>query len=221
MMLSKAPGARAAGDVPFTARQVERMFPRIITNTLFARRSDGSWSYTYTVLTEDGKRREKLVYADLAALTAIDAEPVTQSIMTHYISAAEFPIYAAAGFKSCDGSENAPGLQHSTMLGYSVVREVIKETNDTETRFVAPALDCYPLQSNLVASGGYNRVKVTRIDVGEPAPSLFAPPAGYVERSPSQIQDLYAERIPGARMFRDDELPRLQERYRLNHLAQR
>lgn len=214
------PAARGAGVPPFTVVQINQMFgtskkdPMFVGESTFARRSDGSWLHAYTAVGEDGIRRKVVEYVDLKSLVAMHSEPVTQSITTRPLSVSEIVIEAAAGFKTCDGSESGKELASATMLGYSVVRVITKDSGGTEVKWVAPQLDCYPLQSEYTALEGRRVVDVvTNVRAGEPEATLFQVPEGYVERSPREIHDLYGAKIHGGRYLSDHLLEKADKRY--------
>jgi hypothetical protein len=117
--------------------------------------------------------------------------------------------------KGCIGSEAAEGLPESLMLGYRVVKIVTKYGGDTKTIWVAPALDCYALESEFTTHDGRRRTElVTALREGQPTDDLFEVPAGYVVRTPAEIQAQYSQRIPGAAYLSERDVERLMNRYK-------
>ncbi len=218
--LTSPPQSHGATFRPFTVNEVQQMFgnandPLVTIHATFARRSDGSWSHTYDVKAQDHVPREAVEFLDVSSAIFVHAEPVTRSIMTRHLALAELPDYVRAGVRGCDGSEDKPDLQRSAMLGFDVVRIETKEGSGTELKLVAPMLDCYPLRDVFTAvDGRRTATSVIAIREGEPSSNLFEPPQGYLERSPKEIQALYGQIIPGAKLFDDRQLPALEQRYR-------
>jgi hypothetical protein len=220
--LREPPTARGAQMKAFTVHKVDKMFSDQshgqggavhVFESVFARRSDGSWSTSSDDTAEDGIRRKFLEYADFARMIFVHTEPVTESVMTRPLSAADFPLEAAAAFKPCDGAEKGDS-PHLRKLGYDVVRITITEKYETQTKWVAPALDCYPLESHYeFTNGAHNESGATQVDEGEPSPALFEAPINYVERSPAEIQRVYAQRIAGGKFLPDTMLEMVERRY--------
>ncbi len=221
--LPNPPVAKGANIVPFVARRTTQYFgrsPGMLSSmdSTFARRSDSSWAHSYDVQydaqLQDGSRRRVFEYVDVSSLTAVHSEPVTQSIMTLHLTATDLPLNVEAGFKACDGSETAPGPEHSTMLDFEVVKLSVTEQGDTEVKWVAPALDCFPIQSTFTTHDG-RRVNtiVNSIEVGQPPAELFLPPMGYVERSPKQTRSVYQMVFPGVKYLPDSMLELVESRY--------
>ena len=101
--------------------------------------------------------------------------------------------------------------EHTSMLGQDVVKvhgvQGPSERSSESTEWKAPDLDCFTLSSTHVLSvPSGNPVATTTVETlfvveGEPQPALFELPAGYKERSPSQLADEYARRFGGASFF--------------------
>jgi hypothetical protein len=214
---------KAAPSVPFLAHRTTQFLgdgaaPASSFHSTLARTADGSWAHSYEVRydpqREDGATRTVLEFVDVSRLVTVHVEPVTQSITTRHFSIADLPTEAGAGFPACEGSENAPGLERATMLGFDVVRLSSRDGGDSEVKWVAPALDCYPLWSLFTAWNGRQVLEiVTDIEVGPPPANLFSPPPGYVERSPRQIQSLYSQRFPDSTYLPNDVLELVERRY--------
>jgi hypothetical protein len=188
------------------------LFPHL--NTTFARRNDGSWSHEYESQAEDGRRRTVLEFVDVERLVTVHSEPVTQSIMTRHLSLAALPSELEAGFHACDGTELAADAEHKTKLGYDLVRVSSRDSSGAETKWVAPALDCYPIDMTATAPDGRRHTSmVTEVQLGPPSADRFIAPSGFAERSPTDIHQMYREKIPGAEHFPGRTLRLFQDRY--------
>lgn len=217
--LQRPPVARGAGSLAFTVQELERRYakggtdPVQVSEVTYARRPDGSWSHTYSAVGEDGQSRQVLEYVDFARMNAAHLEPVTGSVTTFPLVDRDVPAEATAVFKGCDGSESIARARHSKILGYDVVEVSKTYGAETEVNWVAPALDCFSLQSTASMNGSHNEVTATSVRVGEPSAALFETPAGYVERSPKEVQALYSTRVSGGRLFTDKMLEQVESRY--------
>lgn len=85
------------------------------------------------------------------------------------------------------------------------------------TKWAAPGLDCYVLSMSAVKyvnsnPGSKTSRETVSLIPGEPQTSLFAIPANYVERSPSQVANEFERRF-GRRPFSDSVLQRAEEMY--------
>jgi hypothetical protein len=212
---------------PFVLHQVEKMYkegayePVVSSHQVFARRSDGSWSFTHTGREADGSYATVVEYFNSVHDIYVHTEPVTRSVMTRAVPPAEIQRHLEAGFRSCQslkaGYEAGP---HSRMLGYDVI--LVSETDKagTESRWVAPALDCYALRSVYrTPDGRHDDFAVGEVQEVEPPAELCEVPSGYVERSPKEIEALYAKRIPGAEVFPRSILERLERKYKAERPA--
>jgi len=218
--LSYPPFVRGASVAPFTVQQTNLMVagkndPAEVFDSTFARRGDESWSHAFTSADLSGVRRRVLEYVDMQSLISVHSEPRTQSIMTMHLPLAELSREAPAGFTTCSGLDISDGSQHSTILGFDVVQVVVYDALGTEVKWVAPVLDCYPLYSAFTGPNGERTIEVvTKVQEGEPSRDLFVPPVGYVERSPKEIQALYAETSSATEFLPDDMLNLVEKRYK-------
>jgi hypothetical protein len=206
---------------PFTAHQTETGYsreqnaPPAVTASSLARRSDGSWVHSYDVTSPHGEMGRVVEYLDVRSRLFVHPEPFTKSKMTSHLSESELPVYIQAAFEVCDGTEKDESQPQSNILGYEVVRIVRNLGYGVDTRWVAPALDCYPLESSvLFRSGAHNETKVTSIQEGDPPDSAFQVPTDFVERSPEELQAVYAQKYPGLKFFGDKEMETMKARYR-------
>jgi hypothetical protein len=162
------------------------------TTYVVARRSDGSNSISFSVESPKGEKGFVTEIFDHSSLKYKSIEPFTHSVTTDNHTAAEMAS-ELTDKHGCSPEELAivtASTSSATMLGYTVFP--IAESNG-DMKWVAPALGCYPLKQTEEMSprGSRNEITVTSVEEGEPDPDLFAVPANYVERSPSEVDALY------------------------------
>ena len=220
-LILKPPPVHGRELAAFTVEQVEERLPNVnakptsVMKVAFARRGDGSWFHSYPVQGQDGKTRELVEFADLGALISVHTEPVTKSAMSRHLKAVDLRSEISSSFEACDGSEKSPGAEHGELFGLETVH-ISKKLGSAgiDDKWVAPLLDCYPLRSVYTAQDGRQiKVAATNLSIGEPVGDLFRIPSGYVERSPREIDALYAKSIPGSKYLPEEQLERLEARY--------
>ncbi len=218
--LQAPPTVHGYQATPFLVRQAEKMFQEgssrsDVSDETFARRGDGSWSFSHTGRAADGSSAHVLEYFDLVRMISVGTEYVTRSVMTTAVKASEIPTYLEAGFIPCSGLKAGyEAGPHSRILGYDTILLSESDKEGTDLRWVAPALDCYPLRSVYrTTEGRHDDFEASAVEEVEPPAILFEVPSGYVERSPKEIQALYAEQIPGAEVYPKEVLERLERRY--------
>jgi len=88
-----------------------------------------------------------------------------------------------------------------SFLGFGIIRIQLGKPGAVDTEFWnAPDLDCYPLRQIMEfrdASGNVTDLSddsVISVSCGEPSADLFSIPADYVERPPSELERLNAEK---------------------------
>ncbi len=177
----------------FTIHQTETSYPKeenappVVMESSLSRRSDGSWVHTFDVISPQGESNRVVEFFDARARVSVQGQPFTKSRMTFHLGESEIPEHIRAAFKVCDGDEKDESLPRSNILGYEVVRIVRDVGFGIDTSWVAPALDCYPLEDDfLFRSGSHSETKVTSIQEGEPPDSAFQLPPDFVERSPEE-----------------------------------
>ena len=204
---------------PFVVHQSDQSFIKgkavaPAADVVFARRQDGSWAHTYATSSPRGEVGQALEFADVRGGRSVHTEPFTRSAATFHVDRSEFARKAGYGFLMCDGTEQNAALSHFSMLGYDVAQILKSEGADKITRWVAPALNCYPLKEHIdFGSETITDIVATSIREGDPPDSMFEVPAGYVERSPSETQAVYMQRYPGVALFNDDALATIEKRY--------
>lgn len=212
--------ARAQGGewTPFTAAMVERTYqepgvgcatcgaptagPRIL-NYVHATRRDGSW-------VRDMKRQimpdrgwgDMRVVMDYSAGARTSVDPSTESLTTY-----PYPRDVIAKLSTTpQACSTDPGAKHATFLGYDtvVVERTLRGSGDGDpgkiTEWRAPELNCFALKHTLERELPGLRVRVEReallVKEGDPFPDLFEIPAGYVQRSPSEVMAERGRRFP-------------------------
>ncbi len=164
--------------------------------TVFASRADGS--SVDLRLMGDGKMAGNKAIFDLTRGQRVVVDPLSESTTTYALAPPEIS-RLRLNASSCVG---IGGSERGEILGVEVVkierrpppsgngnREEIEE-------WLAPSLNCYPLRRTATLYNSGRRLAVTTqeatsITLGEPDEELFAVPAGYAERTPSEV---YAER---------------------------
>jgi hypothetical protein len=196
---------------PFTATIVERMYagdataPVHVENYISAVRGDGSQVKDFKrQVMPNGGWGDMRVISDLSARRRTTVDPSTESVTTYPYSD-KAAARLATPPSACSSNANAP---HATLLGYDTVMVQTAlpgapgETREL-TQWLAPALNCFALKETMTfhqpdSASSRTTTEAVLVKVGEPSKSLFDIPAGYVERTPSQV---FAER---ARRFPDE-----------------
>jgi hypothetical protein len=226
--LSQGGRAQVRGPlfVPFTANIDEEHFtrsaarePASVNHIAVERTSDGSEVTSTSVTAPDAQRTGELVEGfSVASRMHYVLEPFTRSIMTYHLSDAE--VKSILDSKRCPSDINEL-KEHSKMFGLDVVRRREK-TDFANTSFeitddwMAPDLACFTLKEIYsVSDGPWNRRMVISLVRGEPPQSIFNIPVDYVERSPSEISDIW-KAFFGVPFLSDSSLNAYEKRY-LSH----
>jgi len=195
--------------VPFTAAMVERSYsgsstkPSNIENYVYARRRDGSWVRdTKRQIMPDGGWGDMRVVEDYSSGSRTTVDPGTESLVTYPYSAKSVARLSAAP-AACSADPNA---QHATLLGYDTVivrRNLAGPPGEVTkaTYWRAPTLNCFALKEVVTLEcetcpPARNTREALLVSEGDPSPTLFEIPAGYVERTPSQVFAEFARRFP-------------------------
>lgn len=209
----------------FTVYQRELSFPRernqppAVTDFTIAQRNDGSRVREFTVSGRESPNGSEGTVVDIWDIPKrhfINVEPFTHSKSTFLMSDKQISdllssAHACHGIRSLLGSGHLP---YKTMLGHKVYQVVGRRHNIVQSSWVAPDLNCFPLEKTAVfPSGAKNRWTVVKIVEGEPSGSMFRPPAGYVERSPEQVESLY-ERLFGKELYPKQMTEHAEREYR-------
>lgn len=219
----------------FTATMVERRYkpssttPAYTENYIYARRADGSWVRDVKrQIMQNGGWGDMRVIMDYSSLERTAVDPSTQSLTTTPLSRA-----AAASLSSppstCSTDPNAP---HATLLGYDTVRAESTlsgtgpGTTIKVTEWRAAQLQCFPLKETISVqfSKGAGWFHTTRealfVSTGEQSGALFEIPAGYVERTPSEVMAVRAKLFPNEPPTPAKTLKALDEVYQSSRQAQ-
>ena len=217
----KPPSSYGAGVSPFTIEQVEERYGPAsslpsVDYVTYARRRDGSVAHSYCYdCARDGSHKPTIEYVDATSLTVVQLEPVTKSTTSRPILTTDLAGEIDRVIKGCDGSEVSKGSETSAMLGYEVVKVTAVESLGTEVRWVAPKLNCYPLQLDYTTKDGRSRIKiyVKSVVEGEPASHLFTSPSDFLERSPKDRNKAYSDLFPGVQYYSGVGLERFERVY--------
>ncbi len=166
-----------------------------------AYRQDGSSVQSRQLQAPDGRAVEQRTVRDLGAGREVVADGLTDSLTTYPLKPAQ-----AAAQREADTSCRSAGGERKTILGFEavLVTQDLPGPPDSVRRLEswrAPILGCFSLQeAYLMGSPGgaaltvVNESRVLEVKAGSPDPSLFAIPAGYTERSPSEVVQEYSRR---------------------------
>jgi hypothetical protein len=222
---SSKPQLVAAAYVPFTAHLVEDHFANAAASASASiqyitveRKADGSEATLIAVNSPDMQTGSLDDILDVPSHTHVTVESFTKSTMTFYLSGSQLNNELAR--RHCPADVNAL-TQHSTILGYDIVRYHVqygpyppRTRYDTDDKWMALAFACFALKEiSGASSGAWNRTTVVSLTEDEPAASLFAVPAGYIERTPAQLAAKWARMFPGSDWMPADSLQRLQRNY--------
>src|SRR5580693_8166171 len=204
--------------VPFTAHLVEKHCATLnasqpVTNEIsVGRRRDGSEVEITSVHSPDKSQIGLLVYIlDVKSSREIQLEPFTKSIMTFYLSPSE--LAERLGSKRCPGSITQL-TEHSKMLNYDVVRGKDEYKKSTADKWLAPYLSCFTLKEVYsTTDGAWNEKTAVSLTEGEPQASMFEIPSDYIERSPSQIADVWTVVFPSSIWMSDQAATSFDKNY--------
>jgi hypothetical protein len=206
---------------PFTVFQIERRYDdtgveAYNENKLTAIRSDGSWAWTAQRPGPDGHLYGVGAIYDLSKRQVIGWEGLTESISTTRLTDGELAFYKKVD-RSCQASS-----ERSTALGQEVAKYAWGREKSEMVEWRAPEMNCFPLRtiakklSSSLSVEAKTTTETLFILPGEPAPSLFSPPPGYTERSPSSEADEYERRF-GKRPFSSKIQQKADEKYLAKH----
>jgi hypothetical protein len=119
---------------------------------------------------------------------------------------------------SCAGLSDGTwkSLGKSSMLGLPVIEVEVEKTDRSVTKeWVAPDLQCYALKRTYVEDDELRtKIEVVSIDLKEPEPKVFEPPAGYELVSPLEMENRYRVKFPGHELMGLSAY-KLEEQYQL------
>jgi hypothetical protein len=205
--------------VPFSAHLVEKHYatlnalqPAATNEISVGRRRDGSEVEITSVHSPDKSQIGSSVYIlDVNSSREIQLEPFTKSIMTFYLSPSE--LAERLGSKRCPGTITQL-TEHSNMLNYDVVRGKDEYRKATADKWLAPSLSCFKLKEVYsTADGAWNEKIAVSLTEGEPQASMFEIPSDYIERSPSQIADVWTVVFPGSIWMSDQAATSFDKNY--------
>lgn len=150
--------------------------------------------------TVDGRPDPIDTVLDLTKAERITFDPLGKTVTTYHLKAKAVKALAAPGPKCEIPGDASP----ETTLGYLTYHfnesHVFGTKTVREEKWVAPALDCFPLRRSYEVwdSGQYQGRTVGHVislTVGTPDSSLFEVPKGYVERTPTEAMAIHAEKL--------------------------
>jgi hypothetical protein len=214
---------------PFTLTEQELYFskgdavPKEVDHVV-ARRADGSLVRSFVVTgsdSPDGTEGTHVMILNVPSRLQITLESFTRSSMTRKLSKEKLDS-RLSDEPFCDGLAKAArrkaGADSQTVLGYRVFPVREKNRDWISEKWVAPVLDCYPLKETvqfLDSSGqedGHNLTMVKTVKEGEPSSELFLVPGDYTERSPAEVEKIYASKYPGHELY-GKMLPNIERSY--------
>jgi hypothetical protein len=223
----KRVGAQNREWVPFQVAMVERDYavgttaPLRTQNYLLARRGDGSSvkSIPMQIMAKGGWANQRII-EDFAAQRRTSIDPATESLTTYHYSS------RVVGMLSTPSSlcRDDPQAAHVQILGYDTV--LVTHTAPTPGAGIevkewrAPQLNCFALKEEATSPDGQSTItrEALLVTQGPPPASLFEIPAGYIERSPSEVMAERGRRFPdetGASVLGDaSNFTRLDQVYR-------
>lgn len=195
--------ACAAGSFkPFTASVLTKYYTdgKLVRTEvqLHAMRADGSMARL--VQSVDDKPGGMRIVFDVPRSLRVTIEPVTQSLTTYHWSPRETQNVRDPS----RGCRYAPDAPADAMFGVAVRKYGEHWTAGPkeidEEGWIAPSLGCYALSHSYRVSEFGQEVSHTTSDVisitsGDPPAGLFEVPANYVERKPSEVMALRAEKL--------------------------
>src|ERR1039457_7482254 len=118
-------------------------------------------------------------------------EPFTRSAVIFHLSEREAR-WERGRVTDCSAVPEVSGgsvdASRFRMLSYTVARVAKKEDGLTLDNWVAPALDCYPIEeTEAFASGSRNTRSVYKVEMGEAAEGFFLIPPQAIPTPPHQL----------------------------------
>lgn len=196
----RAPASTPGNPVAFTAEFVVKTYDaanRELSSSwdLLARRGDGSVVMMRKNVNNESAEIRRIW--NIRERRSISVDPLTRSLLTSDLSAPEIAYLAAPGANCREHNPHLkPTGERAQILGFDTVHLSGQPpgADFRVDRWSAPALNCFVMREELT-SPAFRQVRSTlEVRLGEPDPSLFEIPAGYVERPPSEIMALAAAR---------------------------
>lgn len=183
--------------VPFTAQVTGTYYQHPtgevvkVVESVSARRADGSRADMWL----DGRQR---IVLGIHQKQRVSIDPLTESITTYPLSDRSVTSFTHV-VPGCTEDANA---EHTSLLGYDVVKSVDTKGVYRVENWLAPKLDCLALKSTVLleVNGSmlpFTVVEAHSIAVGDPDQTLFEIPKSFVERAPSQVLAEHDRRYPG------------------------
>jgi hypothetical protein len=187
------------------------------SQTIFARKGDGSWADIITAQSPSGETGELRTFWDAASGRQVTLEPVTKSAMTYFLTATEMRT-KIENSESCPVGVESPTARHERILGYDAVNVTEEGPAPRLSKMLVEAwvvreLGCYALRrSEVWTDGPHNQFETTRVSEMQPPAWMFEVPPDYVERSPSQLSNEWAAKF-GQGFLGDSALATMEKKY--------
>jgi hypothetical protein len=171
------------------------------TSSSFARRSDGSTYLQIADLYPIAGKHAITEIIDTSNGTHVIVDPATQSKTTFHIGITEAQelAYGDEG-DACPADLNL-AQKADPMFGYTTVHYTGQfEHAGKREKWVIPELRCFPALEIITPSGAkspHNEQRLTSLNVGPLAATLFSPPPDFVERSPMAVETLHMQTFQG------------------------
>lgn len=209
---------------PFVVRQQTTYFASdariapVARDRSFAARTDGSMVATFSSASPDGEVGTTIQIWDRRKGLEIVLEPFTRSKLTLEMTEDLWRQAWDTNHPGCPPENSEVGRNTrdaGDVLGIPVRRMETRRKEMRSEASVAPAFDCFPLRQIVWFPGGSRNETVTlSVSAGEPDESLFSIPEGYIERSPAELESVYAAKYPGHRFWGKATLDTAETRYR-------
>ncbi len=179
----------------------------------YARKSDGSYAHIRETENDVGERGVARSIFDAASRSFTRASSFTKAAIT-FLGEQEVRAFQTVP-GSCswiaDGTWKQVG--ESEKLGMHVLEVELVSPNQTHKYWVAPELDCFPLLDVVIQKGMVRtKEEVISIEFGDPDPSAFRIPPGYVEVSPLQYEELWKKKY-GRSYYGEEQAQTLERKY--------
>lgn len=189
---------------------------RVEVLTRITRLSDGSFlqfhQYSGLGNTEWRRRFEHFSLFDRGSMILYSGDTLTKAAYPRYLRE---PVEMMDTYGNCAALFDArhKKTKAGQIRGYDVILVERSENNEQYSRWIAPALGCFALRSQVLVDGWVReRVETVRLDILEGSPRLVLPKAIRIV-SPQTFCDLYIKRHRGEPCLPKDVCARLQREY--------
>jgi hypothetical protein len=182
-----------------------------LVTDMHAVRSDGSYVSGNWVMEPNGHHDFHRMVLDLQSRVRFWADPTTETLNVINASKHDMMLHGTTGVppdgvcRAMDGGQVLSSTQEK-YFGYDVthITELVRHGTLKANIYYAPRFDCYPLKRvyyfTKPGSSDIQRIathETTLLVEGEPDPSLFERPVGYVDRTPTEVYNEVKRRFGG------------------------